>query len=254
MTTKKIRSVVVASDIHVPYHCQKTTRAWLRFLRDFQPDELVLNGDIADMHAASSHGDSFSQQLIQDEVLAVNDFLDDVRDAVGDRCKIHFCMGNHETRLTRYIEQNAPNLRGMMTPEEAFRLKQRRIGVTQYGKVHMLSDKLGVTHGTFCGTHYARETLVKYGVSLVVGHAHRPQTHTMGVAGEHADAARGCFGLGCMVPVDDVPYMKGPSGWTNGFGVFYIMPDGTFTPYPVLMARQQFVWNGKVYHGRPSWK
>lgn len=249
MKVAPVRKVVVASDIHVPYHDRKVVAAWMQFLKDFKPDELVLNGDIADMHAASSHGDAHSEHLIIDEILALNEFLDDVQKVVGPKCKIHYCLGNHEDRLPRYIEQNAPNMRGMMTIPQAAQLKQRKITWSDYGKVHFLSDKLGVTHGIFHGTHYAKETLVRYGTSIIVGHAHRPQIHTMGVAGEDASAIRGCFGLGCMIPVDDVPYLKGPSGWSNGFGVFYIRRDGTFTPYVINMARQQFVWNGKVYGG-----
>ena len=247
MTARKIKTVDIASDIHVPFHDTKVVNAWLAFERDNQPDELVLNGDIADMQGASSHGDAQSENLITDEIEAVNEFLDRVRDAVGPRCKIHYNEGNHEDRFTRYLAKQAPNLRGLTDLPTMLRLKQRKISWLPYGKVHFLSEKLGVTHGIFHGVNYARETLIRYGTSIVVGHAHRPQIHTMGVAGDSASAIRGAFGLGCMIPVDDVPYLKGPSGWSNGFGRFYVMPDGTFTPYVINMARQRFVWNGKVY-------
>jgi len=243
---KRPKSVVIVSDVHVPYNCHRATKAFLDFVGDVKPDQIVLNGDILDMHAASSHGDAGTDSLIMDELEAGSEFLDRIRVA-SPRSKVHFNEGNHEQRLTRYVAKNAPNLRGMTTVPSALSLAKRRITWLPYGKVHFVSDKLGVTHGTHHGTHYARDTLVKYGMSLVVGHAHRPQIHTMGVAGDGADSVRGVFGLGCLVPVDTVPYINGPSGWTNGFGLFYVMPDGTFTPYIINMAKQKFAWGGKVY-------
>ena len=243
----QVKTVDVISDIHVPSHCRPSIVAWLNFTADNPPDELVLNGDILDLHSCSSHGDALSEDLLKDEIAAGNDFLDLVQDAVGPKCKIHFNEGNHERRFTRYIHKVAPNLRGVTTLPQLLHLERRGISWLPYGKVHFLSDKLGVTHGVKCGANYARDTLIRYGMSVVVGHAHRPQLHTMGVAGADADAIRGAFGLGCMVPVDDVTYIDGPSGWSNGFGRFYILPDGTFTPYVINFARQKFVWNGKVY-------
>lgn len=247
MPVKPVRTVDVISDIHVPSHCRPSIVAWLNFTSDNPPDELVLNGDILDLQSCSSHGDALSEDLLHDEVEAGNRFLDLVQDAVGPKCKVHFNEGNHEYRLTRYLKGKAPNLRKMLTLPSLLRLRERGISWLPYGQVHFVSDKLGVTHGTKCGANYARDTLIKYGMSLVVGHSHRPQIHTMGVAGTDADAIRGVFGLGCMVPVDHVEYIHGPSGWSNGFGRFYVLPDGTFTPYIINFTKQRFVWNGRTY-------
>ncbi len=240
-----MKKCVVVSDIHVPYNCQKATKAFLSFLKDFKADVLVLNGDIADMKAASGHSDS--EGLVKDEIEAVNAFLDEVQAAAGRQCSIHYCQGNHEQFYDRYVAKNAAALKGLSSLPRELELKRRGITWSEYGKVHFLSKKLGVTHGAYHGTNYARETLIKFGMSLIVGHAHRPQVHTMGVAGESASQVRGCFGLGCLVPVDNVSYIKGPPGWTQGWGVFYVLPDGTFTPYPIMLTNQKFVWNGKLY-------
>lgn len=245
-TPERPRMVVIVSDIHVPYHCEKAVNAFFDFLKETQPDEVVLNGDVADMHGASLHGDSLSENLLQEEIGCVNNFLDTVQQ-LAPQARIHYVEGNHEERLTRYIERRAPNMRGMTSVPELLGLNERGIGWTPYGKVHFLSDKVGCTHGTLHGTNYARDTLVKYGMSLFVGHAHRPAVATMGVAGKDSDTVRGVFGCGCLIPVDSVPYMKGPTSWTQGFGVCYIMPDGTFTPYLVNMAKGRFVWGGKIY-------
>jgi predicted phosphodiesterase len=246
MSRNKIKTVVVVSDIHLPYEDHKATQAFLSFLKDHKIDELVLNGDILDLASMSSHGDAGAKALM-DEVAYANDWLDDLRNIVGSKCKLHYVEGNHEQRMERYIAQNAANLDGVTDLPTLLRLKQRRIGWTPYGEVHFISPKLGVTHGIFCGQHFAKQHLDRYGTSLVVGHTHRAQVHTLSVAGEAADSARGCFGLGTLVDVSRVPYIKGPTGWTNGFGVFYVLPDGTFTAYPVMMTKRRFVWGGKIY-------
>jgi UDP-2,3-diacylglucosamine pyrophosphatase LpxH len=242
------KMVVVVSDVHVPNNCPKATRAFLSFLKDHrgQIDKLILNGDIGDFEGVSSHAGSVPYAL-EAELAELMQFLDQVRYCVGDACEIHYNEGNHEDRLQRYIMNNAPALNGLLSWHDQLDLAGRNITHSEYGKIHLITPKLAVTHGTFCGEYYAKATLIRYGISVIVGHSHRPQLHTMSVAGEESDAIRGCFGLGCLYPVSDIPYIKGPTGWSQGFGVFYVMPDGTFTPYIVNMTKSKFVWAGKVY-------
>lgn len=240
--------VVVLSDIHLPYSDVKALGSALDFIKDQKPDEIILNGDIVDMHGASLHGDAMSENLIQQELEAVNVFLDYLQ-KIAPQAKIHFNEGNHEERFTRYIATKAPNLRGMTSLPRELRLAERGISWLEYGKVHFISSKLGATHGVFCGVHYAKETLVRYGMSCVVGHAHRSQMHIMGVVNEGEDTVRGCFGNGCLCPLT-ASYVKGPTGWVNGFSCFYVKDDGSFTPYLILMNQQSFIWAGKQYGGK----
>ena len=48
-------SMVITSDWHIPFHDVDCLKVFTRFLQEYQPDELVLNGNINDCTAFSTH-------------------------------------------------------------------------------------------------------------------------------------------------------------------------------------------------------
>lgn len=249
-----LKKTIVVSDIHVPYNDAEATKTFLSFVRDFAPDELILNGDIADMKACSGHGDIDADDKLWQEVLSTNEFLDDVREAVGHRCKIHYNEGNHETRLTRFIKKQAPSLQDLTSIPLLLKLKERKISWLPYSgdNMYFITKKLGVTHGFAHGTNYTRSTLRKLGVSCIVGHAHRPEYSTEPVVDSRGQHIRGCWGSGCLVPVQHISYLTQPSGWSQGWTAVYSdSKTGDFSVYPINLANGHVFWNGKVY-GSPK--
>ena len=49
------RSMVITSDWHIPFHDVEVLEKFFDFLKEYQPDELVLNGNINDCGAFSTH-------------------------------------------------------------------------------------------------------------------------------------------------------------------------------------------------------
>ena len=49
------RSIVVTSDWHIPFQDNRALALFLDFLAEYQPDELILNGNINDCTSFSSH-------------------------------------------------------------------------------------------------------------------------------------------------------------------------------------------------------
>jgi predicted phosphodiesterase len=249
-----LKKTLVVSDIHVPFNDVTATKTFLAFLKDFQPDELILNGDILDLKACSGHGDVEADDLLWQEILAGNIFLDEVRKAVGPKCKIHYNEGNHESRLTRFVKRQAPSLHGLTSIPELLKLRERKITWLPYSgdNMYFITKKLGVTHGFAHGTNYTRATLQKLNVSCIVGHAHRPEYSTAPVVDHRGQHIRGCWGSGCLVPVQHVGYLTAPSGWSQGWTVVYSDErTGDFSVYPINLANGHVFWNGKVY-GVPS--
>lgn len=244
---KRPRMIVFASDWHVPFEDKDLLKAFLQFCRDHKPDEVILGGDVLDGESLSSHGGNPSPPKLKDEIAAGKAFLDKIR-AANPRADITYLSGNHEdSRLQRFIADNAPTLHGVLDIPTLLGLPERRIAYHPYGEV-VFRGKLGFTHGFYCGDSHAKQHITKFGCNLVWGHTHRPQLYTVGIAG---DKVRGGFGVGCMCGTRNVPYIKGrPSGWTQGFGVFYVEEDDSFTPYLVLCNDSGFVWNGKRYGNR----
>lgn len=245
-----VELVLVCSDVHVPFHDPFAWRAFLLRLEDVQPDRLVINGDFADFLSVSLHEDGQPAPDFAIEVEAVRNELAKLRAAMGTR-PIHYCEGNHEHRHARYVAKKAPVLRGRETWQSALGLVDFGITSTSYGKVHKIGH-LGFTHGVYAGDAYAKQHLLRYGMSVVVGHCHRAQIHTMPVAGaDGSQHVRGAFGVPCLAPVDEAAYLKGPTGWTQGHGEFWIERDtGRFTADVVIYTGQRFWRDGKCYDGR----
>ena len=53
--SKEERSIVVTSDWHLPFQDREALKVFFNFLYEYQPDELILNGNINDMTAFSTH-------------------------------------------------------------------------------------------------------------------------------------------------------------------------------------------------------
>ncbi len=248
-----MKRVAVVSDIHFPKHCPKAIKTFLSFVGDYKPHQVVLNGDILDFGGLSKYSDANVTERVKADCTVAADFLDGLRQKVGSGCKIDFNEGNHDIRLTTFVANKAPQLSGLLSLPNLLDFKRRRIDFMPYAgdNVRFLSPKLGVTHGSFHGVNYTRETIMKYGVSLIVGHAHRPQFSSVPTVGPKGPQVRGCWGAGCMVPIQHVPYLTQPSGWSQGWVVALVDPNGEFDVHHVNLTRGKVRWiNGKTY-GKP---
>lgn len=244
-----VKRIAVVSDIHVPFECKNALNTFFSWLNDFKPHKVVLNGDILDLAACSLHKDADAGRVLAEELEAGNRFLDRLRAIVGTSCEIFYNEGNHEARFNSFIKTKAPALNGLTSLPEALRLDKRRIKWLPYSgdNVLFVTPKLGITHGFAHGVNYTRATLLKYNISVIVGHAHRPEASKVPVIGQDGQHTRGCWGSGCLVPVTHVSYMKQPTGWTQGWTAVYALPSGDFSVYPVDLHNGKVVWNGKVY-------
>lgn len=239
----RLLRITFASDVHVPVEDKIVVKNWLNWCKDFDPDYVILGGDIIDCESVSSHGGNPKPPTLVEEMAAGNKFLDAVQ-TVNKRAKIIYLEGNHEDRLKRYLANNAPTLDGITTLPKELHLKERGIEWHEYGAVVEIG-KLGFTHGTFHGVHFAQKHLQHYGCSLVVGHTHRLQSFVQGIVNNEL---RGVFGMPGMLDLSKVSYRKGPAGWGLGFGAIYIDQEtGEFSVYPVLCNRGVVFWNGKRY-------
>lgn len=245
--TGEFTRVCFVSDVHVPDHDAFAVNAWIKWLTANKPEVIILGGDILELQSCSGHGGNITDSpRFTSEIEAGNEFLDRVQAACPD-ATIHYLEGNHETRLHRKVDMHAPTLAGALLLPDLLRLKERGISWLPYGRVFFPgSSKLGFTHGVRHNDHHAKAHLALYGTSIVYGHTHRAQLYTQGFANNRL---RGAFGAPCMRSID-VDWIKGPTGWSQGFLLVHLFPDGHFTAYPILMDQQRFVEGGVLYDGR----
>lgn len=239
---KRTAPIAMICDVHVPDHDPVLWANFLLWCKDEKPAEVIIGGDFLEMESCSGHGGIVRPPLLMEDVEAGRKALKALR-AAAPRAKITYLEGNHEDRLNRKVVDNAPELDGALKLPTLLGLVDLGIEWVPYGHV-IFRGKLALTHGWWTPDAHAKKHLQELGCSVAYGHTHRPQIYTRGKAG---GSVSGAFGLPCM-RVLEAPWMKNrPTGWMQGFGVFYPHADGCFSPYVVLVNRGTFIWNGRTY-------
>jgi predicted phosphodiesterase len=246
-----LKPILIIPDTHAPFHSRKAWALMLKAARVLKPHYLVSIGDLADFYSVSSHSkDPARTEKLADELVAVNQCLDDL-DALGAKDK-RYVAGNHEDRLTRYLQDKAPELFGVVGIPELLRLRERGWHYTPY-KHHTKIGKLHLTHDVGgAGRHAAAKALDTYQHSVITGHVHRLQYIVEGNAvGEYKVSAM--FGwLGDAGAVDYMHKAAVNKNWALGFGVGYVHATtgvAYLTPVPIVKVGSALtcVVNGQFY-------
>jgi predicted phosphodiesterase len=178
---KDERSIVVTSDWHIPFQDKEALKLFLNFLYEYQPDELILNGNINDMTSFSTHpklrelANAFSTgKPEREEWLAIAHLLRQILPNgkityVGSQC--------HEGWLDKW-SQLSPILVEDYNYTLPGWLKLDEFGIYYEPEVvDVLGNKeLLITHGTVArskGGNSAYATMEQEGTSIIQGHTHR---------------------------------------------------------------------------------
>jgi predicted phosphodiesterase len=255
--TGPARTIVVASDCHVPEHDRGAWAVFLSVLREVRPDEVILAGDFGEWESVSSHG-TFNENTLREDVVAVRRALNEVREAIGPDARMTYLEGNHETRLTRAIMSRAPALRGALTLTELLDLDERGVEWVPEGRQPVDRGLLRVLHGhQIYGQgggpiYHSRKAADVYatdaGRVVTYGHTHKPQQFHRPVIGGTGRAV----GLGCLRTIrpEEVRWLQGnEAGWAHGFGVFSVLA-GSVHVEEVRPIRGQAMFRGRLIGGR----
>ncbi len=218
-----IKTGIIIPDCHVPFHDKVAFKLALSIIAKLQPEYVVIIGDFADFYAVSLHGcDPGRQANMKWEIQEVNKALDRI-EKLGIK-KVIYCEGNHETRLTRYIMKKAPELDGLLSAKEAFKIKERGWTWVPYMD-YLQIGKLYVTHdygrsGKYC----AQQTLADFQHNIAFGHSHRATLCYSGnaVGEQHVGASLGWLGDPSTI---DYMHKRKIQEWQHGVGLFYLEPN-----------------------------
>lgn len=110
----RFQTMLVASDIHD----EECDPFWRRIFIDTvyrtQPDTVILGGDVFDLAEFGRYSTDPRDWDIISKINWVHEFLSDIREAASDT-EIVFIEGNHEHRLLRYLTDNAPTLKVLLS-------------------------------------------------------------------------------------------------------------------------------------------
>lgn len=215
-------------------------RGMLKFLKEYQPDVLILGGDVMNMdpfdHWSKAkpglakelpdpkpHYDRFQKE-----------FMDPVLEAVGKDCLIVFIKGNHESWADQAVEMT-PEGRGYWEIEN--NVRGIDFWVPQFKTVSL--GLLSFAHGDMVnsGINTARKILAIYHRSVWVGHHHRFGSDTEVSPVDENDAHVATL-IGCWCPLNPHYAQNKPNAWVNGFGYGFIRPDGYYWGFSVYATEK----------------
>jgi len=227
--------IFIASDCHYwPGEETVAHKAFVKLIKEYKPQSLVLNGDVFDGASVSRHPPLMGvvNPTPKQEVEACQDRLSEIAGASKNARKF-WTFGNHDTRLFSRIAANSPELTDMLSLFDYFPEWQTcwRIDV---------NDELVIKHRWHNGIHATYNNTLKSGKSIVTGHLHKLQS----VGYSDYTGRRWGVDTGTLAEPygDQFTYTEmNPVNWASGFVVLTIK-DGMLLP-PELCE----VLNGVAY-------
>lgn len=249
MKSSKLEPILIVPDCHIPYHDKRAFNLMLKVAMDLKPKHIYIIGDFVDFYTVSSHSKDPNRALnLVEELTAGEECLDQL-DRLGAVSKVAI-GGNHEDRLTRYLQDKAPELFNIVTIPALLHLKERGWKYIPYKRDTKLG-KLYLTHDVgVAGRNSVFSCLDTYQHSVVTGHSHRMAYIVEGNAtGEVKLSAQ--FGwLGDANSIDYLQHQKVLKDWALGFGIGYLDPStGLVYMTPVPIIKYTCVAAGKLYRG-----
>ena len=274
---------IVIGDLHIPYHEKDIIKSVIKFIRDFKPNRVIVNGDLIDFYDASRFAkvptrflsDIEIQELkieaeaenrgygyvvrsaFQREINEAYACLKQIREAVP-RAEIIYIYGNHEYRLSSFVVNNSSLFYDTHLPDDP--RKQPIISVEYLLRL----DKLKIRH-KFSGFV---ESWIKMG-ALYIGHFDIIRKHSGWTAKALVEDKQVCliqnhthrlgsfyktpfskplvgFENGCLCSLNP-RYMQNPN-WQHGFSIVYHKKGkDRFHVHQIPIIDNIFIYEGKEY-------
>jgi len=213
-------SVLILSDIHIPYHDELALGLAIEQGHRDNCDAIVINGDALDCHHLSDFVKDPKKRKFKDELYALRMFLAYLREEFPS-AKIYYKEGNHEARYWKFMRVKAPELIDIDVfdfPTLAHLDKHNITWVDGVSKLNI--GGLSVFHGHEFGKQFipsvnvARGLYLKTKANSICGHHHQTAEHSeRDVNGKVTT----CWGMGCLSELspDYNPYSR----YNHGFAV-----------------------------------
>lgn len=217
---EKITKIIVCPDAHHPFVDKKAWATFLAACKTVKPDILVIIGDFLDCLSVSAHKKKATdEKFLAMELEAGNKALDEICSLGIDR--VIYIEGNHETRVSRFLNDKAPELDGLFVLSEKLKLKERGIEHVPYGEFIRIGE-MAFSHDVGrCGVNAARQSLQDFGDNLTFGHSHRAQVVYGGTVEGKTHV---CMNVGWLGDYEAIDYRNRPTAkreWQHSFGFIY---------------------------------
>jgi len=238
---------LVLPDIHMPYHLPHELETYLDFGESIHPNRVVLIGDVIDAMTVSRFDKNPARKTtLAGEIEVVQSFLSDLRKRFPT-ADIHYCEGNHEDRLRKYLWRKAPELsdiHGLTIPDlldlERFRIQWHSPfnNLVVVGLTYTHSNRIRRIAG-----HTARALSDELSASVICGHSHRQGWCPRTTFGGMYDA----YEVGCLCDYRLLDYVDNVPNWQVGGATVEAFPGGGFhVDFARFLPDGSLVWRGDV--------
>jgi predicted phosphodiesterase len=232
-------SIGVLSDIHVPYHDHRAVTKAVEFLKEkHKLTHLLLNGDFMDFYQLSRWEKNPKARDLVCEIESGRATLSWLRGQFPD-AEMIYKLGNHDERLDKYIWNKAPELLGLNNVQIAHVLEFEKFGITEVRDQRpIMAGKLPIFHGhelprgMSSPVNPARGAYMRTAHTMLMGHLHRPSTHTEPDMFKNDTT---CWSTGCLC--DMTPEYARLNKWSHGFCFVEVASDGTFGVHNYQITR-----------------
>lgn len=248
------KRIVVLSDLQVPLHDRAAIKKVLRFVKDYQPDELYCVGDEADCLAPArwSKGYAAEYSNLQQDLDETTKIMSQFKEAAGD-VPFHLMRSNHGDRIEKYTEKYAPAFSSLRDLKYEKLLGYKELGITYHKQLWNFTPGWVMGHGDEgSSSRYAGGTAMglakKIGMSVVCGHTHKQGLlhHHTSYNGKITSQLFG-FEVGNLMELKQATYLAGGSAnWQSGFGILYV-DASRVTPVAVPIISNSFTVEGESY-------
>jgi hypothetical protein len=241
-------TALIGSDLHIwPGQESTCLRAFKKFIKDIQPNAVILNGDVMDFPRISRHPQNWeSAPDPQEEIEAAQDHLNDMVKSCKRGSDKFWTLGNHDARWESTFANQTPQMRGVKGVHLSDHFSSWQKAMSVFINENVDGGATMVKHRFKSGQGAPRANTLNAGVHMVTGHLHSQKVIPVSdYRGDRYGVDTGCiadkehraFGYAEDAPLD----------WRSGFAVL-TYKDGKLL-YPELVTKwsdESVQWRGKI--------
>lgn len=222
----KYKTAVVLPDIHAGYHEQGAVDLAIKIAADIKPDSIIQVGDFLDCYPISRYGkdpERATGTALQKEF----DIGKGILDSLTKIAPTTILAGNHEARLTKYLQEKAPGLSGLrdLTIPKLLGIDNKnsfyKHGGVYLGKLYVIHGNEVSDRGVAYSAGTCRKAVEKLNMSVMHGHIHRLGAYFVTSRGQGVQKG---FEIGslCQRAQDYIDN----ANWQFGFAIVTYRNDG----------------------------
>jgi len=239
----KNNNILVLSDLHIPYHDVQAISQAIKYGQENKINTIIINGDLIDFFMISRFTNVERKRSVGDELEITREFLTVLNNAFP-KVPIYFLLGNHDTRLEKYLAVKAPELLDVEEFQLETLLHSKEHNMQVFNTTTILkAGKLDIIHGDlllrgmFAPVNPARGAFLKAKASVLVAHTHKVSTHSeVTINGKVIT----CYSSGCLCELNP-SYSPYTNNYSHGFAHVQVGSNGHYKVKNLQLIAGEFI-------------